>query len=186
MNDGPLYDTELRRLLAEREISRVLARYVRGVDRVDLPLVASCYHVDATDLHGTFEGNVEEFITWLGKLLRRYTMTMHHLGHSLVDWGDAEDEARVETYGVSVHRSPGDDPSGSLLIGFRYLDLFRRKPVDGVPQWRIQRRVCTTEWIRTDDADGRFPIGERFLQGSRDGTDLVQQPWEALFDEHAR
>ena len=49
-------DPELQRLLDERAIERRLVDYCRGVDRGDAALVASVYHPDGTDDHGSFKG----------------------------------------------------------------------------------------------------------------------------------
>ena len=66
-------------------IRRVVLRYCRG-DRPDGPGArAVCYHPDATDSHGSFTGGVEEFLTWVWRLLGRYTMTMHYVANQLVE-----------------------------------------------------------------------------------------------------
>ena len=49
-------DPDLQRLLDERAIERLLVDYCRGVDRLDAALVASVYHSDGTDDHGSFKG----------------------------------------------------------------------------------------------------------------------------------
>ena len=88
-------------LWAEAQIRKVLQRYARGVDRLDLDLVRSCYHADATDSHGSFEGSVDEFVEWVGRVLRRYDATMHFLGNPLVELtardADGPTTASVET-----------------------------------------------------------------------------------------
>ena len=49
--------------LADRQaISDLLLSYCRGIDRLDRELVASCFHSDATDTHGSFQGTIDEFI----------------------------------------------------------------------------------------------------------------------------
>src|SRR5882762_4106907 len=49
-------DKGLRALLDEREITAVLHRYTRGVDRCDAAAIKSVYHPDARDRHGDFDG----------------------------------------------------------------------------------------------------------------------------------
>lgn len=174
--------TAVRRMLAEREITAALHRYVRGVDRMDRDLVASAYHPDAVDVHGTFEGTLEEYLEWLWRVLERYEMSSHYLANISVEWDDDQpDTARVETYGMSLHPSPDPAPKRNLVIGFRYIDVFTHEN----DQWRIKRRVAVTDWIRIDSPQARFPIADHFLSGKRDGTDIIQQPWSALWDVHA-
>ena len=80
-------DTQARlaELLAKQEITELLYRYCRGVDRLDMELVRSCYHPDATDSHGTFEGTVDEYLVWSERLLRRYTGSVHMVLNMLVE-----------------------------------------------------------------------------------------------------
>jgi len=161
-------------LWAEAEIRRVLLRYARGIDRLDLDLVRSCYHPDATDSHGSFEGTVDEFVTWVERVLRRYDLTMHFLGSPLIELvpapgADGPSVAAVETYGMAFHRAADGPPERNLVTGFRFLDRFECRD----DQWRIARRVATTEWSRVDRADDWWPVPDGMLQGRRDRTDPV-------------
>ena len=158
-------------LWAESEIRRCLLRYARGVDRLDLELVRSCYHADATDSHGSFSGGVEEFLVWVERVLRRYDLTMHFLGSPLVELDDAT-HARVETYGMAFHRVASGPPEHNLVTGFRFVDRFECR--DG--GWRIAQRVAVTEWSRVDHEDTWWPIPEGMQQGRRDRTDPVYEP----------
>jgi hypothetical protein len=158
-------------LWAESEIRRCLLRYARGVDRLDLALVRSCYHPDATDSHGSFTGTVDEFLVWVERILRRYDLTMHFLGSPLVEFDDAT-HARVETYGMAFHRSATGPPERNLVTGFRFVDRFEQR--DG--EWRIAQRIAVTEWSRVDQEDAWWPIPDGMLQGRRDRTDPVYEP----------
>lgn len=157
----------LQELLDHRAIEDVVLRYCRGIDRRDRDLIRSCYHPDATDSHGTFEGTVDEFLDWVFKLLARYTMTFHFVGNVLIEI--ETDVAASETYGIAFHRSEEDKPYLSLMTGFRYLDRFERR--DGV--WRIAARTAVTEWSRMDDPAGRWETPEGILTGRPDRGDAV-------------
>lgn len=164
----------LDRVVSEADIRRVLARYCRGIDRMDRDLVRACYHEGATDQHGNFDGTVEEFITWAFKIVGRYTMTMHFLGTILVEFVDDPDVAVSEAYAIAYHRREGGEAHHNLITAFRYVDRFERRPVDGGdPEWRIAERIVTSEWLRGDPPDGWWPIPEGFLAGQRDRSDIV-------------
>ena len=162
-----------RALWAEAQIRKVLLQYARGIDRLDLDLVRACYHHDATDSHGSFEGTVDEFLAWVARVLRRYDATMHFLGNPLVEFADSVDDeplsALVETYGMAFHRAAGGPPERNLVTGFRFIDRFECR--NGA--WGIARRVATTEWSRVDREDDWWPIPGGMLQGRRDRTDPV-------------
>src|SRR5919198_1032138 len=116
-------DPALRQLLDEQAIRRVLARYCRGIDRLDQDLVRSCYHPDATEAHGSFTGDLEAYLTWVWKLLGRYASTFHFIGNVLVEPLD-DDRAWCETYGIAHHRTADGSAAGNLVTGFRYVDRF--------------------------------------------------------------
>lgn len=159
----------MTRLEDDREIRNLLYRYCRGVDRLDLELVRSCYWPDAVDDHGGFRGGVDDFIAWIGRLLPRNDVTTHQLTNILIEPGETDDVARVETYGMADHQTVGGPDAHNATIAFRYLDRFERR--DG--EWRIADRFCTTEWVRIHAQETIFTPDERFERGRRDGTDRV-------------
>jgi hypothetical protein len=164
-------DRELRQLLDEQSIRRVLARYCRGIDRLDQDLVRSCYHPDATEAHGTFTGDLDEYLTWVWKVLGRYDATFHFLGNVLIEPVD-DDRARCETYGVAHHRTTAGGALGNLVTGFRYVDRFERR--DG--EWRIAHRTAVTEWTSVDAHI--WPLPPSMPLGRRDRTDVVYADWD--------
>ena len=165
-------------LVVKARIRDVLLRYCRGIDRLDLELVRSCYHADATDEHGTFVGTRDEYVDWVGGVLTRFTGTMHTVSNQLIelgrgDGGDADaDTARCETYGVAYHwGDPPDDHRRNFTTGFRYVDRFARR--DG--EWRIARRVAVREWTQIVTAEQQWliPPERDGRRGRRDRDDAV-------------
>ncbi len=155
-------------LLARQEIADVILRYARGIDRLDLELVRSCYHPDAYDDHGTFRGTLDEFIDAAGSFLPRWTATQHFMGNMLIE---VEGEmAKSETYAVAYHRREAEDGTGKDdVMGIRYVDRFERR----AGEWKIAHRVVVTEWRRVDPvkgAKGRHEVG---VWGRRDATDAI-------------
>jgi hypothetical protein len=141
-------DNRFAAFIDENEIRRVLHNCCRGIDRLDLALVRDCYWPEATDRHGTFSGSRDEFLAWVEPLLRRHTMTMHHLGNITIDLGG--DTAYAETYAVAYHSGePAADIRSNYAAGFRYVDAFERR--EGC--WRIAERVTAIEWLQPWDAD---------------------------------
>jgi hypothetical protein len=61
MTDGA-DDAALRDLLDRAAIREVLYRYCRAADRCDEELMRSCYHPDALDKHGRFDGSAGDFV----------------------------------------------------------------------------------------------------------------------------
>ena len=75
-NDKRPLESQLQRLIDEREITNVLVRYFRGVDRDDDELAFSAFHEDAIRHHGTTTVSVSEQ-SKLAKQARISTSTMH-------------------------------------------------------------------------------------------------------------
>lgn len=165
----------LNKLMYNLEIQEVLARYARGIDRLDGPMIRSCYHDGAVDHHGIFDGTADEFVPWVLDHLQRYTLSMHFLGQSLIEYPHpGADTAAVETYAMAFHRAADGEQRDNWITGFRYLDRFERRPVGdaGEPAWRIADRTVVGEWIRIDPLAEHRGFGD-MPTGRRDASDAV-------------
>jgi hypothetical protein len=61
----------------------------------------------------------------------------------------------------------------NLTTVLRFIDDFERRG----GEWRIARRVATTEWSRVDREDDWWAFPPSFVAGRRDRTDAVYAPW---------
>jgi hypothetical protein len=133
------------RLEAERAIRDVLARYCRAIDRLDLELLRTVYHEDATDDHGVYSGPVEGFFAFIAAGPSRGFETTQHCLYQTMFFFDGDDVARTETYFTAYHRRRND--AGDLLeesSGARYVDRLERRH----GEWRIAHRQVVTDWSR--------------------------------------
>jgi SnoaL-like domain len=165
---------EISRMLDENAIRKVLYRYCRGIDRRDFDLVRSCYHPDATDDHGPFDGGVEEFIEWCKDLLARFDRTMHFVGNVLIEIDeDNPDLAYSEAYAVTYHRIPerGERPARDYTIATRYVDRFERRNC----VWAVAVRRCALDWCRMDEVGPFPPFGPDATVGVAGPGDVVYE-----------
>jgi len=146
-----------------QQIIEVLHRYARAIDRCDVELLKSVYHDDATDAHGSFDGNAHEFAEFMVPRLKEQTSYgIHHVTNELVEIDG--DRAIAESCLFGYHRVPGGrksvekffgeayadrveaqgriDEEQEYFTGGRYLDKLLKR--DGI--WRIWRRRITVEW----------------------------------------
>lgn len=140
-------DEIIEQLIAKDEIRDVLMRAARALDRLDWELMRDCYHEDAVDHHGIFDGPRDAFIEFSKEFLPRWArLTMHTLGNCLIEVDG--DHAAAETYIVGYHR--GTDPASDALVDHtvagRYVDQFERRG----GWWRIAERTFVFEWSRSD------------------------------------
>jgi ketosteroid isomerase-like protein len=149
-------------------IREAMARYCRGIDRLDVDLIRSAYYEDAFDDHGPFQGVREEFIDWVVPFMRReYTSTSHHLTTQSIEVDG--DVAWVETYAIVVQQKQVGAQDKQLVANSRYADRFEKRDGD----WRIAHRVVILDSARTDDIAawaGTTPITSMTL-GTRDDDD---------------
>ncbi|MGW4119585.1 nuclear transport factor 2 family protein [Nocardia sp. NPDC004711] len=141
---------DIGELLDRQAIREVITRYCRGIDRLDMDAVRSCYHSDAIDHHtAAFNGTVEEFIAWSEPGLKRFAGTRHIVTNHVCELSG--DRAVTETYAITYHwgHSSGDTTKNFVGHG-RYVDRFERR---GGGQWRIAERWveidCTTPFAGT-------------------------------------
>lgn len=117
------------------EISEVLYRYCRGMDRMDWDLTLSCWHAGGTDRHAPlYAGSAEGFLTWLWPVHADMIATRHVLSNIWIQL--AGDRAVSESYWNVQLRMERDGKPVDLLGAGRYVDQFER--LDGV--WAIRHR----------------------------------------------
>lgn len=160
--------SDIDRLVARADIQDLLWRYCRGIDRCDADLVRSVYHPGATDDHGIFVGDAEEFAAMVVPMLEQtYRCTQHQLSNMMIEIDG--DRARAETYFTAYHRehdaSEGSPDSGAeprmVVFGGRYLDELERR--DG--RWGIVARVVAHDWSDAYPLT-LYPDVDKFVQGA--------------------
>jgi SnoaL-like domain len=163
----------LQRLLDKQEIYEVLCRYCRGIDRLDEPLVRSCYHPDAVDNHGLYNGSVDHFVASAFARQRTLVSACHQLHNVMVDIRG--DEALVETYSTAIERRRGEAADlVDNIVGCRYIDRFERR--QGGP-WLIALRTVVIDWSRSEPVDEGWTASKDFRRGSRNRQDPVYLGW---------
>jgi hypothetical protein len=164
--------------LLEREVIHdVLKRLARGTDRIDLDIFLSCYHPDAVEEHGHFQGPAREFAEFVcGDRSGRFAGTTHLIGAPAitVDGNRAIADTPCVAHCITVPDEQGQQHD--FVSGVRYIDTVTRR--DGGP-WKIEKRVCLLDWTYT------VPISAGILtgmtpgySGHRDRSDT----WYALTD----
>lgn len=129
----------LRDLLSKQEITEVLYRASRAVDRGDIAMMASCFHSDATDYRGVVNGPAENARNALKGIKINVT---HHVTTNVSIELDG-DVAKAESYVTAFHHV--EKPEGGArdeLLRARYLDRFERR--DG--KWKIAQRITVWDW----------------------------------------
>ena len=148
----------------EESIRQAVLRYSRGLDRLDLEVMSSAFHDDATDDHGVFVGPARELCERVVQSHRRYAATMHCvLNHTIDVVNDGHATGEVYTVAYLVR----DTDSVRYLDSWwgRYLDIYECRS----GRWAITHRVCVHEWTRSEAMTATMAIdATRFRSGAAD------------------
>ncbi|RJG03172.1 nuclear transport factor 2 family protein [Noviherbaspirillum sedimenti] len=159
---------QIQRLLDKQEIYELVCTYCRAVDRLDRDLMRSCYHDDATEKRGFFDGTADAFCDFVVETLHGIASTQHFIGNALIDVDG--DTAYGEIYLTAQHRLVVDGTEKDLFVGGRYIDRYERR--QGV--WKIAFRTERHDWTRTEDAcEDWTRANPAALLGERGPQDLV-------------
>jgi len=176
----------VRKILDRHEITNIVTKYCRAVDRGDAELLRSLYWEDALEDHGISVTGVDAFVEIAMNIVKSCVSTHHQIGNVLMQLDG--DTARVETY-VHLHQRIEGTPSPywpfeptptpedqkgqftDFFAGARYLDIMERR--GGC--WRIKHRKVANDWFhiaRGEDWDKfPYPGAEHFNIGSHTSDD---------------
>ncbi len=167
---------DIQSLVDRESIRDVLVRYCRGIDRCDEAVLRSAYWPDATDDHGSFNGNAWEFAEYVIPALQTMRLTMHQISNVTIELDG--DRAKAETYCVAYHLIPGAEGDDEMVVGGRYLDTLERRS----GEWRILARVYVMDWNRNGKATARWEGGLYSALKTR-GARFPDDPSYSLFDD---
>ena len=131
---------KLTYLMDRQEIQDVIARYCRGVDRLDKEMVMSAYHDDALDDPSMFVGTADEFWIWVQNMhSTNHSSTQHMIGNHLaeIDGNVAHAETYLSYSGMNKTGAPFS------AIGGRYIDRLEKR--EG--KWGIVAREYIVDWV---------------------------------------
>lgn len=153
---APQLPAALQSVVDKSEITDVLYRLARGLDRIDETLLRSVFHHEATlDLGpGIFQGTSNDYIHWAIGVMGQ-VRSSHHMITNVLPTMEG-DVALVEAYCHAHFRM--DKPTGreDIFIGSRYLDRFERRPSGASGVWKIMHRKQVIDWVRTEAVSDLF------------------------------
>lgn len=176
-------------------IQDVMLKWCRAIDRLDAPGMLACFHEDAVDLHGPYNGPIPGLVDWITTRHQTIPFSSHQVSNMLIEFA-SPDVALAETYVRTLQRYPaeaaaamaqmmasgGGDGSGGeqgwdLMTSSRYIDRFERR--EG--QWRIAHRRLSQDWKQAFPVTAATPANNPdWLTGKRDQSDAVYEERRAL------
>jgi len=129
-------------VIAKQQITDVIHRYCRGLDRMDREMALSIWHADAVvDYGSTFQGTCTDFIDRAWAIHAAMLAHFHQVSNILIDLDG--NRATSEAYFTAVLRSLGEEGSiVQLTVRGRYLDEWSWRDA----RWAIERRVVAHDF----------------------------------------
>ena len=153
---GERLSPRLQAAVDKSEIAEVLAKFARGIDRLDENLLRSVLYHDATiDFGpGIFQGTGGDFVHWALGVYQGVRSSHHMIGNVRVELeGDA---ALVESYFHAHIRIEKPIGREDVFLGGRNLDRFERRPSGSAGVWKIVHRKQILDFARTESASDIF------------------------------
>jgi hypothetical protein len=163
----------LRVLLDKGEITELLGRYMRSIDRGDIAGLRACYAPGATEEHGgIYSGPAQGYIDSIERALTNPRLVATHTISNVLIEVDG-DAAFSEHYVLALTRVKADGTVSDSLLASRIMDnLVRVNGVDGVDgvdgRWAISRRRLRFDWVHDIG-----PRPESWVYGSLDPSTLL-------------
>lgn len=167
--------TPIQTLLDRAEIEDVLYRYCRGVDRIQLDVLASVFHPDAIIDYGAVKRTAEEFVAYVGEKHPGVPFASHMVTNKLIEFVGPE-RAFVESWCLAIERQPppneGDEFEIDRVFRVRYGDIFDKRDA----AWRISKRMTVIDHVMSVVVDPALqPPASGRLEGRRNGDDPVMK-----------
>jgi hypothetical protein len=132
----------VRALLDKSEITELLTRYMRAIDRGDIAALRSCYAPGATEEHGgIYSGPAQGYIDTIERaLVNPRLVATHTISNVLIEV--AGDQAKSEHYVLALTRAKVDGVVRDSLVATRIVDDLARRD----ERWLIARRRLRFDW----------------------------------------
>jgi len=165
---------KLQVMLDKQEITEVIHRHARSLDRMDAELMKSTYWEDAIEEHQDpiypdlffYNGNAHEFVDPAMKGFKALKVTQHRISNILIQVDG--DKATAESYVWAYHVNEEDGVDKEGILGGRHLYKFERR--NGV--WKMTYRLTAFDWNQNQNATAVWSeaFGQKYY-GQRNKTD---------------
>ncbi|MCK9563830.1 MAG: nuclear transport factor 2 family protein [Bacteroidales bacterium] len=157
-------DSELLRQVSDRQqITDLIYRYCRAMDRIDAELGYTIWHDDAVADYGAdvYQGSGRGFIDHVCAVHRRTLHHSHQVTNIIIQLDG--DTAASEAYVTGTLRMMRDDKLFQVTAWSRYIDQWSRR--DG--RWGIDKRVAVMDF----DEIREVTAMNKLSRASRDHND---------------
>jgi len=158
--------TDLARLEAvadRQEITDLIYRYCRSMDRMDHEQGYAIWHEDGTADYGpdVFQGTGRGFIDWVCESHKHLDAHSHQISNIVIELNG--DRAGSEAYVTATLQATRDGKTTQMTVWSRYIDQWSKR--NG--RWGIDKRVTVLDFDEVREVNQM----KQHAQGSRDHSD---------------
>ncbi|SMY16664.1 nuclear transport factor 2 family protein [Photobacterium aquimaris] len=165
---------KLQVLLDKQDITEVMYRFARALDRVDGALMKNTYWEDAIEEHQDpifpelffYNDNAHKFVEPAMEGFKQLKATQHRISNPLIEVNGDSATAECYVWAYHLHEENGVDKEG--ILGGRHQFLFERRN----DTWKIKHRSTIFDWNQNQNATAIW--SEKYddkYKGKRDKSD---------------
>jgi hypothetical protein len=147
--------SRLSELLDKQDITEVMYKFARALDRVDGELMKSTYWEDAIEEHQDpifpdlffWNDNAWKFVPVAMEGFKSLKVTQHRISNMLIEIDGNTAKAECYVWAYHVHEEEGVDKEG--ILGGRHLFNFEKRN----NEWRILHRTTLFDWNKNQEAN---------------------------------
>ena len=143
----------IEEIRAREKIRERIHIYCRAVDEGDWKTLRSCFGEGHKHIHGSFEGNADEFVAFARRSLEAMPHVHHAITNQTIALSDDGTRASSHAYFTSFHRLK-DGETGEMMdwiVAGHYADEL----VLQGGEWLIVKREGVHHWDRYEPASPR-------------------------------
>jgi SnoaL-like domain len=143
-----IHSPSLRAVADRQEITDLIYRYCRSMDRLDIPLGHSIWHEDGIADYGAsvYQGAGRGVIDYICERHRHLLHHSHQVSNIIIELDG--DRAASESYVTASLRLARDGQLKHMTVWGRYIDQWSRR--DG--RWGLDKRLSIREFDEIRDA----------------------------------
>lgn len=173
-------ENKLQELLDKQEMTELMYKFARALDRVDGELMKSTYREDAIEEHQDpifpqlffYNDNAHNFVEPAMEGFKAIKVTQHRISNPLVEIDGDTATAECYVWAYHVHEEDGVDKEG--ILGGRHHFKFERR--DGV--WKIKHRSTVFDWNQNQNATAIW--AENYSDKYRDKRDKTDDSYNYI------
>ncbi|GLI54557.1 hypothetical protein PM10SUCC1_00720 [Propionigenium maris DSM 9537] len=146
-------EERMMEVIDKQDITEVIYKYARSLDRMDADLMKSTYWPEGTEEHQDplfpvfkYDDNGHKFVPIAMKGFESLKYTQHRISNPLIEVDGDRATAEAYVWAYHVHEEDGVDKEG--ILGGRHLFRFEKR--DG--EWKIMHRSTIFDWNQNQDA----------------------------------